>query len=140
MNLAETWHALQCPAIPKANAEMCEFRGQHEFGSFEVQPKMLLGCLRNLISLHFSHMFSIHRVATAPNTYINPVLMILISQSPREQGPDSAVFWRLGLGTSSRAKCEDATGTVKNSTNNNWDATSTYWNLDNPNVYIYIYK
>ena len=110
MNLAETWHALQRPAIPKANAEMCEFRGQHEFGSFEVQPKMLLGFLRNLINPHFSHMCSIHRVATAANT---------------QQGPDSAVFWRLGLGTSSRAKCEDA--------------TSTYWNLDNPNVCIYIY-
>ena len=54
MNLAETWHALQCPAIPKANAEMCEFRGQHEFGSFEVQPKMLLGFLRNL---HFTPIF-----------------------------------------------------------------------------------
>ena len=80
MNLAETWHALQCPAIPKANAEMCEFRGQHEFGSFEVQPKMLLGFLRHLhFTPHFSHMFSIHRVATAPTRLCPPVISWFIN-------------------------------------------------------------
>ena len=70
--------------------------------------------------------------------------MNMISQSPTEQRPDSAVFWRLGLGTSGRARCEDTTSTLKNSTNKYWDTTAhagtgrTY--LFNIHMYIYIHK
>ena len=69
--------------------------------------------------------------------------MNMISQSPTEQRPDSAVFWRLGLGTSGRARCEDTTSTLKNSTNKYWDTTAhagtgrTY--LFNIHICIYIY-